>query len=58
MSLPLNPLKGTFKEFTSDVYNKKTDNENCCQIVLMVDNFYQHLFHYMELTEKLKRNRL
>jgi len=26
MSLPLNPLKGTYKEFTSDVYNKKTDN--------------------------------
>jgi len=23
MSLPLNPLKGTYKEFTSDVYNKK-----------------------------------
>jgi len=29
MRLPLNPLKGTYKEFTSDVYNKKTDNENC-----------------------------
>jgi len=27
---PLNPLKGTYKVFTSDVYNKKTDNENCC----------------------------
>jgi len=26
MSLPLNPLKGTYKEFTLDVYNKKTDN--------------------------------
>jgi len=23
MSLPLKPLKGTYKEFTSDIYNKK-----------------------------------
>jgi len=29
MSLPLNPLKGTYKEFTSDIYSKKADNENC-----------------------------
>jgi len=26
MSLPLNPLKGTHKEFITDVYNKRTDN--------------------------------
>jgi len=48
MNLPLNPLKGTFKEFTSDVYNKKTDNENCCMNSERVDSYIQnHLADYM-----------
>jgi len=29
MSLPLSPLKGTYKEFTSDVYIKETDQRLC-----------------------------
>jgi len=40
MSLPLNPLKGTYKEFTQDVYNKKTDNENCCHEVIQLEEEY------------------
>jgi len=36
-SLPLKPQKGTYKEFTSDVYIKKTDNENCWAYAEVVD---------------------
>jgi len=45
MRLPLNPLKGTYKEFTSDVYSKKADNENCC-LLTTGDLLFKFIFFY------------